>query len=45
MLGEVWEDGTNKMAYGVRRAHLWGGHLDGLMNYPFRTALLQALER
>lgn len=43
VLGEVWEDGSHKIAYGVRRKHLWGGHLDGLMNYPFRTALLEYL--
>ena len=40
IIGEVWEDGSNKIAYGVRRRHLLGGHLDGLMNYPFRNALL-----
>ena len=43
IIGEVWEDGSNKIAYGVRRRHLWGGHCDGLMNYPFRTALLEFL--
>lgn len=40
LIGEVWEDGSNKVSYGVRRRHLLGGHCDGLMNYPFRTALL-----
>ena len=40
IIGEVWEDGSNKVAYGVRRKHLLGGYLDGLMNYPFRNALL-----
>ena len=40
IIGEVWEDGSNKIAYGQRRKHIWGGHCDGLMNYPFRTALL-----
>ena len=40
VIGEVWEDGSNKVAYGVRRRHLLGGYLDGLMNYPFRSALL-----
>ena len=44
VIGEVWEDGTNKIAYGVRRKHLLGGHCDGLMNYPFRTALLDYLQ-
>ena len=43
LIGEVWEDGSHKMAYGVRRRHIWGGHCDGLMNYPFRTALLAYL--
>lgn len=43
VIGEVWEDGSTKIAYGVRRRHLLGNHLDGLMNYPFRTALLNFL--
>ena len=43
VIGEVWEDGSNKIAYDVRRRHLLGGHCDGLMNYPFRTALLDWL--
>ena len=38
VIGEVWEDGSNKIAYGVRRRHILGGHCDGLMNYPFRNA-------
>ena len=44
IIGEVWEDGSNKIAYNVRRKHIWGGHCDGLMNYPFRTALLNFLQ-
>lgn len=43
VIGEVWEDGTTKIAYDVRRRHLLGGHCDGLMNYPFRTAVLDWL--
>lgn len=43
IIGEVWEDGSNKIAYGARRKHILGGHCDGLMNYPFRTALLAFL--
>ena len=39
----MWEDGSNKIAYGVRRRHILGGHCDGLMNYPFRNALLSFL--
>ena len=40
VIGEVWEDGSNKIAYDVRRKHILGRHCDGLMNYPFRNALL-----
>ncbi|MEG2454990.1 MAG: alpha-amylase family glycosyl hydrolase [Oscillospiraceae bacterium] len=43
VVGEVWEDGTTKVAYGVRRRHVLGGHCDGLMNYPLRTALIAYL--
>jgi 4-alpha-glucanotransferase len=43
LLGEVWEDGTTKVAYGQRRRYLLGGGLHGLMNYPFRTAALDWL--
>lgn len=43
VIGEVWEDGTTKIAYDVRRRHLLGRHLDGLMNYPFRNALVAYL--
>lgn len=40
LLGEVWEDGSNKIAYSRRRRYLLGQETHGLMNYPFRTALL-----
>ena len=40
IIGEVWEDGSTKIAYGVRRKHILGRHCDGLMNYPFRNAAL-----
>ncbi len=43
IIGEVWEDGSNKIAYGARRRHIWGGHCDGLMNYPFQNAVLAYL--
>ncbi len=39
VLGEVWEDASNKSAYGVRRRYLLGGQLDSVMNYPFRDAI------
>jgi glycosidase len=40
IIGEVWEDASHKVAYGVRRRYLLGRELDGVMNYPFRNALL-----
>lgn len=38
--GEVWEDASNKTAYGKRRRYLLGHQLDSVMNYPFRSAIL-----
>ena len=40
IIGEVWEDASNKIAYDVRRRHVLGGHCDGVMNYPVKNALL-----
>jgi len=40
LLGEVWEDASNKTAYGVRRRYFVDGELDSVMNYPFRTAII-----
>lgn len=40
ILGEVWEDATNKISYGSRRRFLRGGQLDSVMNYPFANAIL-----
>lgn len=44
LLGEVWEDGSNKIAYDRRRKYLLGRETHGLMNYPFRTAALAFLQ-
>jgi glycosidase len=40
VIGEVWEDASNKVSYGVRRAYFTGGELDGVINYPMRKAIL-----
>ena len=40
VLGEVWEDASNKEAYGRRRQYFTNAELDSVMNYPFRTAIL-----
>ncbi len=40
LIGEVWEDATNKIAYGVRRKYFTDGELDSVMNYPLRSAII-----
>lgn len=40
ILGEVWEDASNKIAYEQRRRYFQGNQLDSVMNYPFRNAIL-----
>lgn len=40
LIGEVWEDASNKSSYGKRREYFTAGELDSVMNYPFRTAIL-----
>ncbi len=44
VIGEVWEDASNKVSYDRRRRYFQGGQLDGVMNYPFRNALLDFLQ-
>lgn len=44
LLGEVWEDASNKESYGSRRRFLYGKELDSVMNYPFRDAILGFLD-
>ncbi len=43
VMGEVWEDASNKIAYSERRQYLLGDELDSVMNYPFANAILQFL--
>lgn len=40
VLGEVWEDASNKVSYGARRKYLRGKQLDGVMNYVYRGAII-----
>ena len=40
VLGEVWEDASNKTAHDVRRTYFTNTELDSVMNYPFRTAII-----
>ena len=40
LLGEVWEDASNKVAYGQQRCYCLGDTLDSVMNYPLRRAII-----
>ncbi|MDO4813737.1 MAG: glycoside hydrolase family 13 protein [Gemella sp.] len=40
IIGEVWEDASNKMAYNQRRRYFQGDQLDSVMNYPWREAII-----
>ncbi|MDD2212963.1 MAG: glycoside hydrolase family 13 protein [Oscillospiraceae bacterium] len=40
IIGEVWEDASNKVSYGHYRDFLLGNTHDGVMGYPFRQALV-----
>ncbi len=40
LIGEVWEDASNKRSYDVQRRYLLGDELDAAMNYPFREMML-----
>ncbi|MGI5899886.1 MAG: glycoside hydrolase family 13 protein [Christensenellales bacterium] len=43
IIGEVWEDATNKVSYGHLRSYAHGAGLDSVMNYPLRDALIAFL--
>lgn len=40
LIGEVWEDATNKISGGGRRRFLLGKQLDSVMNYPFMNSVM-----
>ena len=40
LIGEVWEDASNKISYDARRRYLLGSELDSVMNYPFRRTII-----
>lgn len=41
LMGEVWEDASNKVSYNRRRRYFVDSELDSVMNYPFRKAILE----
>ena len=40
IIGEVWEDASNKVAYSKRREYLQGHELDSVMNYPLKESII-----
>lgn len=44
LVGEVWEDASNKISYNERRSYFLGKELDSAMGYPFRENLIQFLK-
>ena len=40
IIGEVWEDAVIKESYGSRRNYALGYSLDSVMNYPFRSFVI-----
>lgn len=40
LIGEVWEDASNKVSYSQKRKYLYGKELDSITNYPLRENLI-----
>jgi glycosidase len=40
VIGEVWEDASDKIAYSARREYLQGFELDSVMNYPLKDGII-----
>ena len=40
IIGEVWEDASDKIAYSERRKYFHGFELDCVMNYPWKNAII-----
>ena len=44
IIGEVWEDASNKIAYATRREYLQGYELDSVMNYPLKDGIIAYMQ-
>lgn len=45
LIGEVWEDASNKVSYGKLRNYFAGDELDAVMNYPLRRCIIEFLNK
>ena len=43
IIGEVWEDASDKISYSERKKYLQGKELDSVMNYPWKDAIINYL--
>lgn len=41
LIGEVWEDASNKVSYSTKRRYLYGKELDSVTNFPLRDHLIR----
>ena len=44
ILGEVWEDASNKIAYDERKKYFLGKQLDSVMNYPIKDSIINYIQ-
>lgn len=44
IVGEVWEDASNKFSYGVLRKYFLGNQLDSVTNYPLKNAIIEYIK-
>ena len=44
IIGEVWEDAADKVAYSKRKAYFQGHELDSVMNYPWKEAIIRYIQ-
>ncbi|MDY5626056.1 MAG: glycoside hydrolase family 13 protein [Clostridia bacterium] len=40
VMGEVWEDASNKESYGILRKYFSHSELDSVMNYPYQNVII-----
>lgn len=45
LVGEVWEDASNKISYGETRTYFLGEQLDSVMGYPFRDNIVDFFKK
>ena len=43
IIGEVWEDASNKISYGERCEYFLGKELDSVMNYPLKDSIISSI--